>query len=105
MCLKSVFLVALVATFFPGFVHAQYLGYAFHANAKKGEQLYHEAGCKSCHGPDGRGTPKVIAGFEPPRTFPDFSKCDQTTPEVNSCLLYTSPSPRDTERSRMPSSA
>ena len=25
--------------------------------------------------------------------------------ESNSCLLYTSPSPRDTERSRMPSSA
>ncbi|GAB5885691.1 hypothetical protein JMUB7557_27750 [Staphylococcus aureus] len=24
---------------------------------------------------------------------------------VNACLLYTSPSPRDTERSRMPSSA
>ena len=24
---------------------------------------------------------------------------------VNCCLLYTSPSPRDTERSRMPSSA
>ncbi|GAB5835714.1 hypothetical protein JMUB7551_28600 [Staphylococcus aureus] len=24
---------------------------------------------------------------------------------VNGCLLYTSPSPRDTERSRMPSSA
>ena len=25
--------------------------------------------------------------------------------EVRGCLLYTSPSPRDTERSRMPSSA
>ena len=25
--------------------------------------------------------------------------------ELCSCLLYTSPSPRDTERSRMPSSA
>ena len=25
--------------------------------------------------------------------------------ELNSCLLYTSPSPRDTRRSRMPSSA
>ncbi|WP_460366159.1 hypothetical protein, partial [Staphylococcus aureus] len=24
---------------------------------------------------------------------------------INACLLYTSPSPRDTERSRMPSSA
>ena len=25
--------------------------------------------------------------------------------QVRNCLLYTSPSPRDTERSRMPSSA
>ena len=29
--------------------------------------------------------------------------CDEVT--VNSCLLYTSPSPRDRTRSRMPSSA
>ena len=27
------------------------------------------------------------------------------TPNAITCLLYTSPSPRDTERSRMPSSA
>ena len=30
----------------------------------------------------------------------------EVRPEINNtCLLYTSPSPRDTERSRMPSSA
>ena len=34
-------------------------------------------------------------------TFLGPSGCGKTT----SCLLYTSPSPRDTERSRMPSSA
>ena len=84
ICMKNVFLLALAVTFSTSFAHAQYLGYAFHADAKKGEQVYREAGCKSCHGPDGRGAPKAIAGFEPPRTFPDFSKCDQTTPEVNS---------------------
>ena len=33
-----------------------------------------------------------------PRRYIDFTK-------PYSCLLYTSPSPRDTERSRMPSSA
>ena len=27
------------------------------------------------------------------------------TPKLNNCLLYTSPSPRDMRRSRMPSSA
>jgi hypothetical protein len=49
-----------------------------------GEQIYKTAGCIACHGPDGTGTPKTTAGFEPPRTFPDFSKCDQTTPEPSS---------------------
>ena len=28
-----------------------------------------------------------------------------STPELESCLLYTSPSPRDRQKSRMPSSA
>ena len=31
--------------------------------------------------------------------------CDQISDAVLDCLLYTSPSPRDTEVSRMPSSA
>ena len=38
--------------------------------------------------------------FEKKKTF-KFSKIKQ----FNSCLLYTSPSPRDREKSRMPSSA
>lgn len=48
-----------------------------------GEQVY-KAACAACHGTDGAGTDKSIAGFERPRTFPDFTKCDQTTPEGNS---------------------
>jgi mono/diheme cytochrome c family protein len=52
------------------------------AGQKSGEQIYKSA-CVACHGSDGRGTPKSIAGFEPPRTFPDFTRCDQTTPEDN----------------------
>src|SRR6266436_7985324 len=47
-----------------------------------GEQIFKSA-CVACHGPDGKGTPKSISGFEPPRTFPDFTACDQTTPEDN----------------------
>ena len=35
---------------------------------------------------------------------PILVKCEDGKP-WNTCLLYTSPSPRDTERSRMPSSA
>ena len=50
---------------------------------ESGEQIYKSA-CIACHGADGRGTPQSISGFEPPRTFPDFTRCDQTTPEENS---------------------
>ena len=48
----------------------------------------------------------------PCKTFDDcFNKASEEPdsriiiPESNSCLLYTSPSPRDRTRSRMPSSA
>jgi mono/diheme cytochrome c family protein len=40
-----------------------------------GEHIY-KAACIACHGPDGTGTPQSIAGFERPRTFPDFTQCD-----------------------------
>ena len=48
-----------------------------------GEQIF-KAACAACHGTDGRGTPQAIAGFQPPRTFPDFTRCDQTTSEPDS---------------------
>ena len=35
----------------------------------------------------------------------DFDDYEEQWGEYNDCLLYTSPSPRDTEVSRMPSSA
>jgi cytochrome c553 len=47
-----------------------------------GEQIYKTA-CVACHGSDGKGTPKSIAGFEPPDSFPDFTRCDQTTAELD----------------------
>src|SRR5690349_3439703 len=42
-----------------------------------------KAGCAGCHGPEGRGAPDTQVGFEKPETFPDFTKCDQTTPELD----------------------
>lgn len=81
--MKKVFLLILLLVSPAAPLHAQYLGYSFKADATRGEQLY-KAACASCHGNNGQGAPKSIAGFEQPRTFPDFTKCDQTTPEVNS---------------------
>ncbi len=52
------------------------------ANLKTGEQIYKHA-CISCHGVNGTGAPKSFRGFKAPDTFPDFTRCEQTTPEPN----------------------
>jgi mono/diheme cytochrome c family protein len=52
------------------------------ANVEAGHETYRSA-CAACHGADGKGTPKSVAGFAPPRTFPDFTRCDQATPELD----------------------
>ncbi len=47
-----------------------------------GKQIW-QAACAACHGADGKGTPTTIAGFKKPSTFPDFTRCDQTTSELD----------------------
>lgn len=47
-----------------------------------GERIYKTA-CISCHGPEGKGVPETTRGFEEPKTFPDLTRCDQTTSELN----------------------
>jgi cytochrome c553 len=61
---------------------AQYLTHSFKSDAKKGKRIYNAA-CMACHGSDGRGTPRTISAFTPPDSFPDFTRCDQTTAEVD----------------------
>jgi mono/diheme cytochrome c family protein len=47
-----------------------------------GKQIY-EAACVACHGSTGQGMPESTVGFKKPDTFPDFTRCDQTTSELN----------------------
>jgi mono/diheme cytochrome c family protein len=52
-------------------------------DAKNGERVY-KSGCIVCHGANGTGAPQTLTEFKRPDTFPDFSRCDQTTSEPNS---------------------
>src|SRR5262245_38495272 len=52
-------------------------------NVKNGERIY-KSGCIACHGNNGAGAPETLTEFKRPDTFPDFTRCDQTTPEPNS---------------------
>jgi len=61
---------------------AQALKYPRPPDARKGEVLY-KNGCIACHGSTGKGAPQTSTEFELPDTFPDFTRCDQTTAETN----------------------
>ena len=47
---------------------------------RTGEQIYRTA-CAACHGPDGKGQPVSVLGFEPPAAFPDFTDCPVSSAE------------------------
>ena len=52
------------------------------AGLTSGEAIY-QAGCAGCHGPNGEGAPATSTMFDRPSTFPDFSDCSGTTPELD----------------------
>lgn len=47
---------------------------------RTGEEIY-RGGCMGCHGPDGKGQPPSVLGFDPPSSFPDFSDCSTGSAE------------------------
>ena len=51
------------------------------AGLTDGAELF-AAGCAGCHGPQGSGAADSTVGFEKPATYPDFTSCEQTSPEV-----------------------
>jgi mono/diheme cytochrome c family protein len=80
------FAVRLVpCLFLGGALHssAQTIHYAKPPDPNNGERVY-KGGCIACHGSDGRGAAQSSTVFTRPDTFPDFTRCDQTTPEANS---------------------
>ncbi len=64
------------------FVYAQYMNFNLHPDVSQGKQIY-KAACASCHGKAGAGAPQTLTAFKRPPSFPDFTKCDQTTAETN----------------------
>src|SRR5258708_3836523 len=69
-------------------LNAQYLAHSFKSNAKSGARIYN-SDCVVCHGSDGKGAPQTISGFQQPDSFPDFTRCDQTTAEVDAAYKAT----------------
>src|ERR1700676_5788979 len=47
-----------------------------------GKEIF-EAACIACHGSGGTGMPDTTVGFDKPKSFPNFTQCDQTTPELD----------------------
>ena len=76
------FLPVGIAALFPYCAHAQYLAYSSKADVANGKRIYRSA-CIACHGADGAGAPPSSTAFKRPETFPDFTRCDQTSAEVN----------------------
>ena len=54
-----------------------------HPNLENGKAVWNR-GCIACHGADGKGAPETSTVFVRPDTWPDMTRCDQTTPEPDS---------------------
>ena len=75
-------------------------GLFYFANARTGQQNYAQSVCYIADSNSG-----AVVGYTMLYNRTALSKGTVQRGELQSCLLYTSPSPRDRQRSRMPSSA
>ena len=76
-------------------------------NALDGEEVYTDR-CASCHGDFGEAVdnwPALVGGEGTLSSHDPVKTTGSYWPYASTCLLYTSPSPRDKRQSRMPSSA
>lgn len=74
--------IAILVPAFSSVLFSQKLKYSKPPDAKNGKTLY-ESGCIACHGRKGDGAPQASVEFKQPDSFPDFTRCDQTTAETN----------------------
>ena len=74
--------VAILVPACSSMLFSQKLKYTKPPDAKNGKVLY-ENGCIACHGRKGDGAPQTSVEFKQPNSFPDFTRCDQTTAETN----------------------
>lgn len=77
--IKTLWLILLAST---ALLFSQTIKQRSH-DVKNGERVY-KSGCIACHGANGAGAPPTLTEFKRPDTFPDFTRCDQTTAEPNS---------------------
>jgi mono/diheme cytochrome c family protein len=80
--IATVVAVAFISLTNAATANAQAVNNNASSTVQSGEQIF-QANCAACHGKDGKGAPQHLRGFKAPDTFPDFTRCDQTTPEPN----------------------
>ena len=81
-CVRASFVLAFL--FLPGgTLFSQTLKYPKPPDPTNGKRIYNN-GCIACHGNTGKGAPQTSTEFKRPDTFPNFTRCDQTTAEPNS---------------------
>jgi mono/diheme cytochrome c family protein len=81
--LWTICFILLLGVLFKCLPAQQLLHYTHAPDPVAGRVIYNN-GCIACHGANGKGAPQASTRFVRPDTWPDFTRCDQTTPEPDS---------------------